>query len=289
MLHIGSDRNRLTFPIAVVAVWTAFALFFGTQNYLRDMYLGRLGSLSDYIAEWLLCGYSWGLLTLPMLWFLRLFSLDRLGWPRFFLVHIPASAVFSSLALAIYVALASLLPGRTGSIWALYEFVFINEFQSEILVYLSVIATATIYWRLYGPEEALNTTTPQDRAVASIGTDHDCNGNPPKYLERLLIKDNGRIALVEIDAIHLVQSYGNYLKIHTASKRHIYRETMTAIEAKLDPRRFIRVRRSAIIRKDQVRELRPVSNGEFEILLKSGSSLTSTRRYRRNLEFLIRP
>ena len=62
---------------------------------------------------------------------------------------------------------------------------------------------------------------------------------------------------------------------------------MTAVEQKLDPQKFIRIRRSTMIRINEVKELRPVLNGEYEVLLKNDTVLTSTRRYRKNLETLI--
>ena len=78
MLHDRLERNRFAFPLLVLAVWTAFGLFFGTQNYVRDIYAGNKASLPGYLVGWLLCGYSWGILTWPVLRFLRRFSLSAL-------------------------------------------------------------------------------------------------------------------------------------------------------------------------------------------------------------------
>jgi two-component system LytT family response regulator len=63
---------------------------------------------------------------------------------------------------------------------------------------------------------------------------------------------------------------------------------MTAIARKLDPEQFVRIRRSVIVRKDDIYELRAGQNGEYTIALKSGTRLSSTRRYRKNIESLIR-
>src|SRR2546423_13018362 len=100
MLHPDRiAKNKLLFPVFLVAAWTAFGLFFGTQNYVRDVYVGKGASLPGYIAGWLLCGYSWAVLTSPVLRLVRAFSLQRLGWSKFFLFHIPAAAVFFSVQL----------------------------------------------------------------------------------------------------------------------------------------------------------------------------------------------
>jgi two-component system LytT family response regulator len=63
---------------------------------------------------------------------------------------------------------------------------------------------------------------------------------------------------------------------------------MAAMEAKLDPEHFVRVRRSAIVRCDQIVELRLGVNGEYEVKLRCGKAVAATRRYRKNLEAFIR-
>src|SRR5438309_43909 len=93
--HSKINRERLLMPAMILAVWTTFGLFFATQNYLRDINVGKTVNFSGYVVGWLLCGYAWGFLTVPVLRFLKRFSLARLRWSRFLLVHIPAGALFS--------------------------------------------------------------------------------------------------------------------------------------------------------------------------------------------------
>jgi DNA-binding LytR/AlgR family response regulator len=64
---------------------------------------------------------------------------------------------------------------------------------------------------------------------------------------------------------------------------------MTAMEKKLDPAEFVRIRRSAIVRIDSIREFYPIDNGEFEVVLENGSVLSSTRRYKNNLQSILKP
>jgi two-component system LytT family response regulator len=63
---------------------------------------------------------------------------------------------------------------------------------------------------------------------------------------------------------------------------------MDGIEKKLNPQKFLRLRRSAIVRIEQIKELQPLFNGEFEVVLKNGTRLTSSRRYRKNLDALLK-
>jgi two-component system LytT family response regulator len=63
---------------------------------------------------------------------------------------------------------------------------------------------------------------------------------------------------------------------------------MDHLECKLDPREFIRIRRSTIVRVDVVKELQPLFNGEYALILKDGTQLQSSRRYRKNLDALLK-
>ena len=109
-----------------------------------------------------------------------------------------------------------------------------------------------------------------------------------KYLERIAIKENGRVAFFNIDEILWISSEGNYVGLHTKGETHLLRETMDAIERKLDSRKFLRLRRSTIVRIEQIKELHPLFNGEFEVVLKNGTRLASSRRYRKNLDALLK-
>jgi two-component system LytT family response regulator len=108
------------------------------------------------------------------------------------------------------------------------------------------------------------------------------------FLERVVIKDAGRIFFVGVNEIVWISSEGNYVKLHTKNKSHLLRETMDGLENKLNPREFLRLRRSTIVRIEHIKELHPLFNGEFAVILKDGTELASSRRYRHNLNFLLK-
>ena len=114
------------------------------------------------------------------------------------------------------------------------------------------------------------------------------DGHTARYVQRIPVKDNGRIILVDLDDVDWIESYGNYIFLHTLHRLHIVRETVSAMESKLDPRHFVRIRRSTIVRIERIAELRPTPNAELEVVLKNGNVLRSTRRYRKNLESIVR-
>lgn len=94
---------------------------------------------------------------------------------------------------------------------------------------------------------------------------------------RLEIRDRGRTLLVEVAAISHIEAAGDYLCIHADGETHIMRETMKTMERRLDPARFRRVHRSAIVNLDMVTELVPHSNGESFLTLRCGARLKVSR------------
>ena len=100
------------------------------------------------------------------------------------------------------------------------------------------------------------------------------------YAERLLVKNDGSITVVDASDIDWIEAADNYVRLHTARGRLLMRETMKALEDRLDPRRFARIHRSAIVNLSRVRELQPTFNGEYVVLLSSGAKLTLSRGYR---------
>ena len=99
--------------------------------------------------------------------------------------------------------------------------------------------------------------------------------------EKLInIKDRGQIFRVEVDSIEHIEAAGDYMCIYTGDNSLILRETMKDLERRLDPRKFQRVHRSTIVNLDQVRQVRPHTNGECFLVLESGAEVKVSRSYR---------
>ena len=105
-----------------------------------------------------------------------------------------------------------------------------------------------------------------------------------KYLERLVIKAAGRIYFLETSEIDWIEAEGNYVSVHSAKKTHLLRETISSLEAQLDPKQFVRIHRSSIIRIDRIHELQPWFHGEYRIIMENGKELTLSRNYRANFQ-----
>jgi two-component system LytT family response regulator len=112
----------------------------------------------------------------------------------------------------------------------------------------------------------------------------------PKYLERLVIKAGGRITFLTTDEINWIEADDKYVHLHTSKARPMVRQTLTAMEVQLDPAKFRRVHRSAIVNVECIKELQPLFSGEYSILLQDGSKLTLSRNYKDKLfELLGKP
>jgi two-component system LytT family response regulator len=110
---------------------------------------------------------------------------------------------------------------------------------------------------------------------------------PPRWAKRLAIKSPGRVTLVDVADVARFEAAGNYVEVHAGAKVQLLRETMASLESRLDPERFVRVSRSAIVSVERVRELQPLFNGDFVVILKEGTQVAGSRRYRAALDRLL--
>ncbi|HEX5181944.1 MAG TPA: LytTR family transcriptional regulator DNA-binding domain-containing protein [Allosphingosinicella sp.] len=120
--------------------------------------------------------------------------------------------------------------------------------------------------------------------VAPEAAEQVANADEPplsnRYEKLINIKDRGQIFRVDVDSIEKIDAAGDYMCIYTGDNTLILRETMKDLEKRLDPRRFQRVHRSCIVNLDQVRQVKPHTNGECFLVLESGSQVKVSRSYR---------
>ena len=104
-----------------------------------------------------------------------------------------------------------------------------------------------------------------------------------KYLERLVVKSSGRVYFLKVAEIDWIESSGNYVTLRVRRETHLLRETMNHLEGKLDPDKFLRIHRSRLVNIDRIKELHPLFNGDYTVILLDGTELTLTRTYRDRL------
>ena len=117
--------------------------------------------------------------------------------------------------------------------------------------------------------------------AASVGAGNESTTTPAsRELERIVVRESGRVYFVEVASIEWLEASGNYVALHVAEgKTHLVHETMAALEARLDPHRFVRIHRSTMVRLDRIKELLPHFNGEYVVVLKDNVRLKLSRGY----------
>src|SRR4029078_366639 len=96
---------------------------------------------------------------------------------------------------------------------------------------------------------------------------------------RLMIKSGGRIHFVRMADIDWCEAAGNYVRVHVGQQEHLVRDTRGHLESELDPQQFIRIHRSTIVNVDRIQEMQSSFNGEYVVLLRTGTRLTLSRGY----------
>lgn len=105
--------------------------------------------------------------------------------------------------------------------------------------------------------------------------------------ERILLKTSGEILFLKPAEIDWIEAEGDYMKFHVAGRAHLMRETMARLEARLDPRRFLRIHRSTMVNIDRVRKLSPSFGGEYAVVLQDGTKLKLSRGYHEKIAALL--
>ena len=102
--------------------------------------------------------------------------------------------------------------------------------------------------------------------------------------DRLVVKSSGSTRFIRVAEIDWIEAAGVYVNLHVAGQQLLHRATLHELAGRLDPRRFVRVHRSAIVNIESIVRLEPVSHGEFDVLLKNGARTRVSRSYRAQLE-----
>ena len=104
--------------------------------------------------------------------------------------------------------------------------------------------------------------------------------SPARFVDRLLLKDDGSVVVVLVSDINWIEASDNHVIVHARGTRYRIRQAIKTIESQLDPSRFARSHRSAIVNLDRVRTLEPMAAGEYVITLSTGEKVPLSRSFR---------
>jgi two-component system LytT family response regulator len=122
------------------------------------------------------------------------------------------------------------------------------------------------------------------RMMALIDERGSAEGESPRYLTHLTVRHRDRVLVLPVGEIERFEAAGDYVRAHAGGRTHLADDTMKGLEERLDPRRFVRIHRSHIVRVDRIRELEPFFHGDWIVRLEGGVELRMSRTRRAALE-----
>jgi two-component system LytT family response regulator len=138
-----------------------------------------------------------------------------------------------------------------------------------------------VAWQRAKAQIKLDRTSRRDQDIIALLEELKAG---PRYLERLVIKNGGRVFFMHVQDIYCIEAEGNYVRVYDNQKGYLLRETISSLEEQLDPKQFLRIHRSAIVKIDRIKEMQPWFHGEYRIIMENGKQLALSRNYRANLQ-----
>ena len=201
---------------------------------------------------------------------------NHLSWRMTLPLHVLASLIFSAGHILLMVGFRKLtypvLLGQTYTFDLNVAANWLYEYRKDAFTYV-----------LYALGFAMNRALQQSKLETAEAR------REARTARRLTLKSGGRTILLEASDVIWARAAANYVEVHTETKTHLARMTLTALETLLvdagSP--HVRVHRSWIVNRDAVREIKPTGEGDITINLVSGEEIPGSRRYRHALEGVV--
>ncbi|HVS78334.1 MAG TPA: LytTR family DNA-binding domain-containing protein, partial [Steroidobacteraceae bacterium] len=172
-----------------------------------------------------------------------------------------------------------------GPWWPDWFYEYRKDFATYWLLLICIVA-----FRLYGlwVDSRGSSAGAGQREVASEGSAAKDSAGSETPLERLVVRKLNREYVIAVSDVDRVEADGNYVMVHAQGSAYPRRESLAALEKKLDGRRFVRVHRGHLVNLDRIREIQPWDHGDYRIVLQDGTCVNLSRRYRGRLQHLLR-
>ena len=263
-----------------------FEIGFWIVNYCLSATLDSITVLLDVervhldFAPWQPAVWEWSshlvlLALLPaVIAFERRFPLHFETLRRNLPLHAAATVVYSLVHVVAMVWLRKLAYAWQGTHYdfgdwpreLFYE--YLKDWRSYASVLLIVAGYRLLLLRLQGEARLLD--APDEGPAAE----------PIERPERFLVRKLGKEFLVAANDIEILQASGNYVNLRVRGREYPLRATMAGIEPRLDPTRFVRVHRSYMVNLDCLAEIEPLETGDARLLMRDGTRIPCSRRYR---------
>ena len=157
----------------------------------------------------------------------------------------------------------------------------LRAFEVHAIDYLlKPVSPERLHRALERSRERLEKSMTEDTAAELVGLLRDVR----RYPDWFLVKSGGRSHFVRVKDIDWIESKRNDVLLHVGSATHLFHDTTSGIESRLDPARFLRIHRSTIVAIDRIKELHPWFNGDYEVVLKDGAKLARSASYKQKLK-----
>ena len=133
-------------------------------------------------------------------------------------------------------------------------------------------------------ERALKTQKNEKRTTVVMEKLLQTIHQPQQYIERLLIKQSGKIVIIACREIEWIEAMDDYVEIHTSRESYLIQQSMNSLESRLNPDQFIRAHRSFIVNIDAIKEITAYSQGRYKLLLKNRKEISLSRSGAKNLK-----
>ncbi|HXS20716.1 MAG TPA: LytTR family DNA-binding domain-containing protein [Steroidobacteraceae bacterium] len=224
-------------------------------------------------------------------WWLEQFPLVHGGWLRNLPAHVLATLPFSLVHVGGMVTLRNLVYRLMGE---QYHFGawwpnWLYEYRKDFVNYWLLLACLMVF-RLYGlwrdSRESVALPPQQGPAANDPAANETTADDAP--LERLVVRKLNREYIIAVSDVDRVEADGNYVNVYAQGTAYPRRESLAALEKRLDGRRFVRVHRGHLVNVDRIREIQPWDHGDYRIVLQDGTCVNLSRRYRARLQHLLR-
>lgn len=212
-----------------------------------------------------------------LIWASRRWPIRFETWQQNFPRHLAYSVIFSLIHVSGMVVLRKFAYAMAGQH---YDFGawwtgFAYEYLKDVRTYFWILAGIGLYrlWVMRFQGEARLLAEPD------VGPPVE----PLEQPERFLVRKLGREFLLAAREIEWLKASGNYVNLHVRGRDYPLRATMTSIEARLDGRFFLRVHRSYLVNVDFLAEIEPLDTGDARLLMRDGTQIPCSRRYRAGL------
>jgi two-component system, LytTR family, response regulator len=180
-----------------------------------------------------------------------------------------------------FAVLEALGPTRPHTIFVTaYDRYAIQAFAAEALDYLvKPIDDDRFGQAVLRATERIRERRSSDLARQVVTLVGELSANEGAMADRFVVRTNGRLVFVRFAEIDWIEGAGDYVRLHANGRTWLHRQTLKRVERLLAPRGFVRIHRSTIVNGDRIRELRPIDNGDYGVVLLNGSEVRASRTY----------